>query len=394
MILDEELASFIKLGWIKVIVEALKNAADKKELSPGDDGSFTVPHGVPGDDYEIRFVDSDNNPVTAQPSVLISPQTPNQDMGAFYISEGFSFKAAVKPKAGVDMSELYMGKYYNFTLEISNTGTGDIAAGTYGYSLGLNGLQITGPSSGFLPAIKRGGKAGFDISLSCAAVQGPSEVKKTTVTVSAGGKTWTDTVSLRFNREPLEFTLRSAAAIEAVLIPAETKSRSIKTLPEGDGTYAARVSVPWTVKPYTLVVSAAASGTGYAVGVNRDPGKVYAGFTDANHNEPNNTEQNATVFNTEAKTVMVSYLSGNDIDYYTIRTGAEPPPHFSPSGEKQLTGFGFGSLGVNGVIDESAKTVTVTVPPDVDITNLTPTVTHTGADYNPKGPQNFTRPKA
>ena len=336
VILDDDLVSSEKAravkspGEMQITIEHIKNAADKQKVPINNDGTFTASHIISNDDYEISFADSEGNPVTAQPSIVITPQTPDEDMGTFHVGEGFSFKAAIKPKTGVDMTELYVEEYYDFTLEISNTGTGDIAAGTYDYSLGSNGLQIAGFASGFLPAIPRGGKGGFNISLSCAAVQGPSEVKKVDITVSAGGKTWTDTVSLRFNREPLEFTLRSAAAIEAVLIPEDTKSRSIKTLPEGDGTYAARVSVPWTTKPYTLVLSAPASDTGYAVGVNRDPGKVYAGFTDANHNEPNNTEQNATLFYTEERTVMVSYLSGNDIDCYTIRTGAEPPSKMEP----------------------------------------------------------------
>ena len=335
VILDEDLVSSpnaraVKApGEMQISIEHIKNAADKQKFPVHDDGTFIASHIILSDDYEIRFVDSDNNPVTSQPSIVLTPQTPDEDMGMFHLGEGFSFKAAIKPKPRVDMTELYVEEYYDFTLEITNTGTGDIAAGTYGYSLGSNGLQIAGPASGFLPALKRGGTAGFDISLFCDAVQGPSEVKKVDITVNAGGKTQTDTVSLRFNREPLEFTLRSAAGIQMVLIPAETKSHSIKTQPEDNGTYAARVSVPWTTKPYTMIMSAAASGTGYAVGINVDPGNGYAGFTDANHNEPNNTEQNATRFYTEEKTVMVSYLSGNDIDYYTVRTGAEPPLAYS-----------------------------------------------------------------
>jgi hypothetical protein len=335
VILDEDVASppharAVKApGEMQISIEHIKNAADKQKVPVHDDGTFIASHIIIKDGYEIRFADSEGNPVTSQPPIGITPQTPDEDMGTFHVGEGFSFKAAIKPGPRVDMTELYVEEYYDFTLEITNTGTGDIPAGTYGYGLGLNGLQGAGVMAGFLPAIPRGGKAGFGISLSCAAVQGASEVKKVDITVSAGGKAWADTVSLRFNREPLEFTLRSAAEIQIMLIPPDTKSRSIKTLPEGNGTYAAFARVPWTAKAYTLVLSAPASAAGYAVGINIDPGNGYAGFTDANHNEPNNTEQSATLFYTEERTVMVSYLSGNDIDYYTVRTGPEPPLGYS-----------------------------------------------------------------
>ncbi|MGI6534803.1 MAG: S-layer homology domain-containing protein [Peptococcia bacterium] len=66
---------------------------------------------------------------------------------------------------------------------------------------------------------------------------------------------------------------------------------------------------------------------------------------------------------------------------------------------KAITGFSFTltELGpeaqvVEGIINETAKTITVTVPFGTDITSLTPTITHSGANISPAAetPQNFT----
>ena len=66
----------------------------------------------------------------------------------------------------------------------------------------------------------------------------------------------------------------------------------------------------------------------------------------------------------------------------------EPPP----SEAKAITGFTFASPPATGMIDEGAKTISVTVPYGTVVTSLTPTVIHTGASYSPTGPQNFAGP--
>jgi len=60
------------------------------------------------------------------------------------------------------------------------------------------------------------------------------------------------------------------------------------------------------------------------------------------------------------------------------------------SDSKKITGFVFVSPAATGTINEAAKTISVIVPNDTNITNLTPVVTHTGASYGPTGAQDFT----
>lgn len=63
---------------------------------------------------------------------------------------------------------------------------------------------------------------------------------------------------------------------------------------------------------------------------------------------------------------------------------------FVPSSDKAITAFTL--AGVNGSIDESAGTITLTLPYGTDVTALTPAITHTGASVSPTGAQNFTSP--
>ncbi|MBU1106981.1 MAG: hypothetical protein KKB51_09965 [Candidatus Riflebacteria bacterium] len=61
---------------------------------------------------------------------------------------------------------------------------------------------------------------------------------------------------------------------------------------------------------------------------------------------------------------------------------------------KAITAFNFASPATIGVVDESAKTVALTVPSGTDVTALIPTITHTGASILPNTgvAQNFTNP--
>src|SRR5690606_33636520 len=63
---------------------------------------------------------------------------------------------------------------------------------------------------------------------------------------------------------------------------------------------------------------------------------------------------------------------------------------------KAITDFAFNSLTpvVTGTVDESAKTIALTVPYGTDVTALVPTITHTGASVSPNSStaQNFTNP--
>ena len=63
------------------------------------------------------------------------------------------------------------------------------------------------------------------------------------------------------------------------------------------------------------------------------------------------------------------------------------------SGTKAITALSFPALNnVNGVIDETTHTITITVPHGTDVTSLTPAITHTGASISPTAAQDFSSP--
>ena len=70
----------------------------------------------------------------------------------------------------------------------------------------------------------------------------------------------------------------------------------------------------------------------------------------------------------------------------------DPDPDETLSSTKAVTAFSFASPPATGEIDETEKTISVTVPHGTVVTNLTPTVTHTGVSYSPTTAQNFTTP--
>jgi hypothetical protein len=87
-------------------------------------------------------------------------------------------------------------------------------------------------------------------------------------------------------------------------------------------------------------------------------------------------------------TYTVTAQDGSAQDYTVTVTVTGAPP--VPSDEKAITAFSVD--GVDGAIDEAAKTIAVTLPYGSNISSLTPELTHTGVNYSPPGAQNFTRP--
>jgi uncharacterized repeat protein (TIGR02543 family) len=79
---------------------------------------------------------------------------------------------------------------------------------------------------------------------------------------------------------------------------------------------------------------------------------------------------------TNAVTYTVTAADGTTQDYtVTVNVAANPA--------KSITSFNFTTPAVTGVIDNTAHTITVDVPYGTGVTNLTPTITHTGASISP-----------
>ncbi len=123
-------------------------------------------------------------------------------------------------------------------------------------------------------------------------------------------------------------------------------------------------------------------------------------------NGTNITNLTPTIVHTGVSMTPVSGASQNFTNpvNYTVTAESNLTKTYSvtvivePSSEKDLTSFAFNGLSpaVLGTINQVAKTVSLTVPYDTDLTNLVPTISHTGNSVSPASnvPANFTNPVA
>ncbi|MFC4602066.1 DUF5018 domain-containing protein, partial [Cohnella hongkongensis] len=90
---------------------------------------------------------------------------------------------------------------------------------------------------------------------------------------------------------------------------------------------------------------------------------------------------------TNPVTYTVTAADGSTQNYtVTVNVAASPA--------KAITAFSFATPSAAGTINEASRTITITVPYGTDVTSLTPTITHTGANISPNSgaAQNFTNP--
>jgi hypothetical protein len=307
---------------IQVTISSKRNPRDTQTVEAQEDGTFRGLDTIPGDEYELTFSREDDaeEQLSGVP-ITVTPQVPEENLGTFHIGEGVNFKAFLKPKPEVDMTKLYATTtYYDFILEIVNIGTETCTGANYTLDFGT--LLSSSATSGTLGTMAAGSHQQFNINVACNGVQGASEFKEIQVTIRDPGtnKTWQDAISLKFNKSPLYFSIKSDPAIQGVLIAPDAKSYFFKT--QGNsGNYTASVRVPWSEKDYLMVFSGVNTDTAYTVGINTTPSSP----SPQESYEPNNTEQTATVIATEEITQIGSSLRQGDIDYYKIRTGSVMP---------------------------------------------------------------------
>lgn len=99
------------------------------------------------------------------------------------------------------------------------------------------------------------------------------------------------------------------------------------------------------------------------------------------------TSNSADSFPKGTNFLRVTYPAGNTWQFNMTGIDLE-------GGEGELVDLALFKLGEHaGVIDQSAKTVNITVPSSMDVKNITPEIlASTGASVKPEGPQDFTKP--
>jgi hypothetical protein len=309
------------LGNIQVTITNLANAVDSATATTDAAGNFTAANIIAGDTYTVS--------ASAQ-SAEVMPNVDGDNVGAITIAEGVNFKATIAPTSStVDMMRLYAnGTAYQLNIEIANTGSMDATATTYSIAA-KNGLQIvSGAENGILGSIEPGKKKNIPIAVACNSIQDECEFKTIDVRIKdINNKTWDDLVSLRFNKTPVTFFIRSESGkqIQGVVIAPTGKAFPFITSSQYALTYMTQLTLPWSTSDYLVVFCGASTNTEtiYSLGINAMPSSKFSEFTDAANYESNDTESSAAVINTQDR--IMSYLHKNDFDYYRIKLGPTAP---------------------------------------------------------------------
>jgi hypothetical protein len=302
------------LGGIQLAVTNINNTANKSNATTDGAGNFQVDNAIPGDDYKIT--------VEGQ-TTTVSPAADGDNVGTITVTDGVNFKTSIKPKSSsVRMQWLYANSTapYTFTITIANTGTADCLAATYTLDFDDDLVVTSQPSDKIFGTIEPGKSKTIEVAVSCRPIQDEYEFKKIGIRITdpIGNKTWEDSVSLKFNKTPVNFYMQADSSIAGVIITPNAEAYTLS------GT-SVSFSMPWSTRDYLLVFSGAtaATETRYSLGIGVPADNNFTGFTDLGNYESNNTENTATIINVSDK--IMSYLHKNDIDYYKINLGSTAP---------------------------------------------------------------------
>lgn len=302
------------------VVEAVKNGVDKQTVEIGDDGELEAEKIIAGDDYKVTIDGYE---------FIVTPNTDGDNVGTLTLTSGVNIKTSIVPQSSsTDLMRLFSGKSYNLTIKFTNIGEDISTAMEYRLSL-PPGLEITGNTNsplrlttGDLQSIMPGKTRDVDITIRCGSITEEFEFKDITInTEDFYGKTWTDSVSLRINKESIIFNISSDIAINGVIIVPNGKTYHFKTSGGWSGIYSTDVTVPKYIKDYLIVFSGALADTeakySFAVGKIPETNFDDYGITALNKYWPNGTEEQASSVDHDQE--VMAYLMMNQANYYKVK---------------------------------------------------------------------------
>jgi len=307
----------------KVAIKAIKNGMDKQTVEIGEGGELEAENIIAGDDYTVTIDDYE---------FIVTPNTDGDNVGTLTLTSGVNIKTSIVPQLSntTDMMRLYSGESYNLIIKFTNVGDTISKAMSYWLTLPPE-LEITGntnsPSrltSGNLQTFMPGDTQNVNVTILCGQISEEFEFKDIIIeTKDVEGKEWTDSVSLKINREWVTFNMRSNLAINGVVIVPNGKAYYFKTSVGSSGLYSAEIAVPKKhQKDYLVVFSGASAATEtiYSFAVDRVP----ADFSDylivdpeLNQYKPNGTEQEAAEVDYDQE--VMAYLLMNEANYYKVK---------------------------------------------------------------------------
>jgi hypothetical protein len=288
-------------GGVRVSIVNQNNKANESSAVTDEDGKFTAEGVILGDAYKLI--------PEGGTSVTVSPTNGGSDIGVITVTSGVNFKTSLIPtQSSTDMTELYMNEAYQF----ENVGGEDCPAPSYTI-IEPSGVTITGALQGILGTIEPGVKKSVPISVLCSAITDDHEYKKISIRIADGaGKTWEDSVSLRFYKETMGFNIKAEKPVSGIIISPDTKTYSFTEVTDG-----VVVTPRRTAGNYLVVFSGATieTETRYSLGIGVEADGDFSAFFETGRYEPNNTEDKAASLSEQKS---MAYLYKNGIDYYRV----------------------------------------------------------------------------
>jgi hypothetical protein len=319
----------IGIGGLQVQITNLNDRINSVVTQTDAGGNYTANDIVAGDDYAVTVGGETTN---------VTVNTNGDDVGTITIvSDGVNFKATLErrgdsAKQEQDMTLLWVGVTYYFNIVIENTGDENCLAPSYTLTPGPGIFLPNTKPSDELQSILPGTSKKIPIEIVCLSVDGESENKKIDIAIDSAldGRSWDDSVSLKFNREYVYLNIRSdggaiSDAVSGIVIVPGVKAYSFAVK---SPSYQIRGVIPkYYEKDYLVVFSGASADTETYYSFNISNGEdgyqdapSLSGFTDktAGGDEPNGSGNGteATATRIDPNPGVRAYLHINDIDFY------------------------------------------------------------------------------
>jgi len=311
-------------GGIGLTLANKRDKANGVQAKTDDDGNFRATGVIPGDGYEIT---GDGF------SIPVYPNNSGEDIGTVAVTDGANLITSINPQSSsdnIDMMRLYIETEYNCKIVVENVGNVDSAAAQYTLTLpnGLEIVETTGSSSkaiGMLGTIEPDKTREIPIKVKCTKLIGEYEYKDIgIVTKDARGKTWEDSVSLKFNKNSVTFNIVSEGAISGVVIVPNVKTYYFLTRRTYDSTekkdyYISDIQVPKYSDDYMIVFSGATadSESYFSFAIDRDAEKDFS--KDFNWGKYVDCATEETAARVSPKDSVTYYLAKNEIVYFKVK---------------------------------------------------------------------------
>jgi uncharacterized repeat protein (TIGR02543 family) len=305
-------------------------------------GEFDTSGWIPGNSLEVTIEDYGTPipvpplPVPPPDDTYIPPVVPIP-----VVTEGVNLKVSLRLQdSAEDSTRLYADMTsLDFVLEVENIGTEDCTAATYAIEHDSAYLTVYDPAPnrrlGTLTPKKEGGttyKKSIPLTITSRPLPGDSALQDVEIGVkindTIAGKTWNDSVSIRYNRAEIPFHIYSERPVQGIVKVPGGKTHHFRTSEASYGECSYTMYLPWSKADYFVIFSGATAATesAYSLGINTTPSRAFSVFEDTGIYEPNNDEDHAVLI--ESSDSIMAYLHGGsnaDIDYYRINLGNEVP---------------------------------------------------------------------